>query len=94
MSPSCCPTVVHVPCQSFLGQFYEEAAQEAAAADEALTAAEKSFAEVAGFLNGSGNKLEAPGFFDLVTSFANNLDKARTDNEIADAKVREASVCV
>ena len=47
------------------------------------------FTQVAAYLNGPGNKLEATAFFELVTAFAGSLEKAHDDNAVADAKVVE-----
>ena len=77
--------------QAFLATFRHQAGQEVEAAEQSLAAAEGSFAQVAGYLNGSSNKLEATAFFDLVTGFSNTLEKAHDDNAAADAKVERAS---
>lgn len=71
-----------------LQQFHSGATAQAAGVEEALGAAEKAFTEFATYLNGAGNKMDVAAVFELINSFATQLDKASKENEAADAKAR------
>ena len=67
--------------RTFLSTFHSQASSEMTEVEQLLCEAEKSFSLVASYLNGSGNKMEASPFFDLVTSFSASLDKCHAEND-------------
>lgn len=77
-----------VQMQITLSSFYEKASASVQEADQALQEAEKSFQQKAQYMNGTNSKNEVKQFFEMINTFASDLEKAHTDNAAADAKVR------